>query len=52
MLRPRRHDHQIPSLDILILPIDCGFAHATRKRQCLVNGVHFIPDIATDGDGH
>lgn len=39
MLRTRRHDHQVSSLDILVFTSDCSFAHTRRERQSLVHGV-------------
>jgi hypothetical protein len=52
MLRPGRNNHQIPRLNNLILPINRRLALTTRKRQGLVNGMHFVADITADGDCH
>lgn len=52
MLRPRRNNHQIPRLNILILAIDSRLAHSRRKRQSLVDRMYFIADIPAHWHGH
>ena len=39
MLRPCRHDHQIPGLDILVLARNSGFTSPGSESQCLVDRV-------------
>ena len=52
MLRPSRDNHQIPRLNILILPINRSFPFSGSKGEGLVHGVYFVADVAADGDGH
>ena len=52
MLRPRRHNHQISSLHILVYSVDGGATGAGCEGECLVDGVHFVANVATDGDRH
>lgn len=52
MLRPRRHDHQIPRLDILIFSVDGSSSLPACEREGLIYGVDFVSDVSADGDGH
>jgi len=52
MSRPGGHNYQVPRLDILVLAGDRRARHAAREGQGLVDEVHFVADVAADGDGH
>ncbi len=52
VLCARWHNHQIPSLNILILSIDRRLPFPARKCQRLVHGMYFISNISANWDGH
>ena len=52
MLCARRHDDQIPRLDILILARDRRLRGPGREGEGLVDGVDFVADVAAHRDRH
>ena len=52
MLRPRRHNHQISRLHILIFPINRGLPLPRRECERLIHGVDFIAYIPVHGYRH
>lgn len=52
MFSPLGNNHQIPGLNLLLLPRNDSLTLPRSKDQMLINMVYLLPDLSADWDGH